>query len=201
MAHATWSMKGSLSPAEPLTASVAGPQRHLVIRDCDVSWIGGGHQTTLPDGTPVRFGNGIEFWENAHDILVEGCRIWEIYDAALTNQGSRDNAKLNITYRDNVIWNSEYSFEFWNRGPVVDHARYSLRAQHMLRRGTGLGPRPAPRPQRPPSHVLREHRADVRGRDSRQHLRGCDRQLPAHGQRLEQESRSTGTAGSSPGEP
>ncbi|MGC8642163.1 MAG: hypothetical protein ACP5XB_20050, partial [Isosphaeraceae bacterium] len=83
-----------------------GPTRYLVIRDCDVSWIGGGHQFTQPNGNPVRFGNGIEFWENARDILVEGCRIWEIYDAALTNQGSREDSQINITYRDNVIWNS-----------------------------------------------------------------------------------------------
>jgi hypothetical protein len=63
----------------------------------------------------VRFDNGIEFWSDAHDCLVEGCRLWEISDAALTNQGSGTNVQENITYRRNVIWNSEYSFEFWNR--------------------------------------------------------------------------------------
>ena len=33
------------------------------------------------DGSNVRFGNGIEFWGGAHDHLVEGNRIWEIYDS------------------------------------------------------------------------------------------------------------------------
>ena len=47
---------------------------------------------------------------------MEDCRIWEIYDAALTNQGDGTNTQENITYRRNVIWNSEYSFEYWNRG-------------------------------------------------------------------------------------
>ena len=65
-----------------------GNTHHIIVRDCDLAWIGGGHQFTTPEGRPVRFGNGIEFWENAHDNLVEGCRIWEVYDAALTNQGS-----------------------------------------------------------------------------------------------------------------
>jgi hypothetical protein len=46
---------------------------------------------------------------------VEGCRLWEIYDAALTNQGDGTNVQENITYRRNVIWNCEYSFEYWNR--------------------------------------------------------------------------------------
>ena len=92
--------------------------RHITIRGCDISYLGGGHQFTRPDGNPVRFGNGIEFWSSAHDCVVEDCRIWEIYDAALTNQGDGTNVEANITYRRNVIWNSEYSFEYWNRGPA-----------------------------------------------------------------------------------
>ena len=89
---------------------------HIVVSRCDVSYIGGGHQFTRADGRPVRFGNGIEFWSNAHDNLVEKCRLWEIYDAALTNQNNAPNIKqYNITYRQNLIWNCEYSFEYWNR--------------------------------------------------------------------------------------
>ena len=93
-----------------------GGTKRLVIRNCDVYWIGGGLQHVKPDGAPVRYGNGIEFWDGAEDHLVEGNRLWEIYDAALTNQGNNENAhQVNITYRNNVIWNCEYSFEFWNR--------------------------------------------------------------------------------------
>ncbi|MFC1596507.1 hypothetical protein ACFL5Q_00985 [Planctomycetota bacterium] len=92
-----------------------GGTHHLVIRNCDLAYIGGGHQLTRPGGTPVRYGNAIEFWGAAHDNLVEGCRIWEVYDAALTNQGRGPSSKqVNITYRNNVIWNCEYSFEYWN---------------------------------------------------------------------------------------
>jgi hypothetical protein len=92
-----------------------GGTHHLVIRNCDLGYIGGAHQTTRPDGTPVRFGNAIEFWGAAHDHLVEGCRIWEVYDAALTNQGRDPSSKqVNITYRNNFIRNAEYSFEYWN---------------------------------------------------------------------------------------
>jgi hypothetical protein len=94
-----------------------GATHHLIIRNCDLGYIGGAHQHTRPDGTPVRFGNAIEFWGAAHDNLVEGCRIWEIYDAALTNQGrGPDSKEVNITYRNNFIRNAEYSFEYWN-GP------------------------------------------------------------------------------------
>ncbi|MDO4586816.1 MAG: right-handed parallel beta-helix repeat-containing protein [Planctomycetia bacterium] len=90
---------------------------HLIIRNCDISWIGGGDQYLQGGkGRRVRFGNGIEFWENANDHLIENNRLWEIYDAALTNQGSQNNRQVNIIYRNNEIWNCEYSFEFWNRG-------------------------------------------------------------------------------------
>ncbi|MDD4871620.1 MAG: hypothetical protein PHR77_13770 [Kiritimatiellae bacterium] len=92
-----------------------GSTHNITVRNCDVSYIGGGHQFTHPGGKPVRFGNGIEFWSTARDCLVEGCRLWEIYDAALSNQGGGTNVQENITYRNNIIWNSEYSFEFWNR--------------------------------------------------------------------------------------
>ncbi len=91
-----------------------GNTHHIIVRDCDLGFIGGGDQHG-GDRT-VRFGNGIEFWGTAHDNLVERCRLWEIYDAALTNQsGGPSTPQYNIVYRNNVIWNSEYSYEYWNR--------------------------------------------------------------------------------------
>lgn len=91
-----------------------GTTHHIIVRDCDLSYIGGGDQ--MGGDKTVRYGNGIEFWGTAHDNLVERCRLWEIYDAALTNQsGGPNTPHYNITYRFNVIWNCEYSFEYWNR--------------------------------------------------------------------------------------
>ena len=98
-----------------------GSTANIVIRNCDVSWIGGGlqfwrrHEKTGKIQYPVRFGNGIEFWGNCRNCLVERCRLWEVYDAAVTNQGA-DDSETEVTWRDNVIWNSEYSYEYWNRG-------------------------------------------------------------------------------------
>ncbi len=96
-----------------------GSTHYITIRNCDVYWIGGGLQfwKTRKDGTryPVRFGNGIEFWEGAENHLVERCRLWQVYDAALTNQGPKGGKpERNIIWRDNVIWQAEYSFEYWN---------------------------------------------------------------------------------------
>ncbi len=95
-----------------------GGTHHTTVRSCDLCFIGGGHQHSreTPRGLRhVRYGNGVEFWAGAHDNLVENCRIWDIYDAGLTNQGSGRNQQYNITYRNNLVWNCEYSFEYWNR--------------------------------------------------------------------------------------
>lgn len=98
-----------------------GSVANVVIRNCDISWIGGGlHSWQWDPETgkvifPMRFGNGIEFWGDCRNCLVERCRLWEIYDAAVTNQGF-ENRETDVTWRDNVIWNSEYSYEYWNAG-------------------------------------------------------------------------------------
>lgn len=97
-----------------------GNTLRLTIRKCDIYYIGGGHQFTGANGYPVRFGNGIEFWGSCDQCVVEENRLWEIYDAALTNQGRKsDNGsdrsiEQNLIWRNNLIWNSEYSFEYWN---------------------------------------------------------------------------------------
>jgi len=64
-------------------------------------YIGSGQQPGRVIGR-VRYGNGVEFWADAHDNLVENCKIWEIYDAAFTNQAYA-NSQYNIVYRNNVI--------------------------------------------------------------------------------------------------
>jgi Nitrous oxidase accessory protein len=89
---------------------------NILIRNCDISWIGGGLQYIDSAGNPVRFGNGIEFWGNSHGNRVENNNISEVYDAAVTNQNSNSGAEQkDITYSGNSIWKCEYSFEYWNR--------------------------------------------------------------------------------------
>ena len=140
-----------------------GNTAHITVRNCDLSFIGGGHQFTRPDSKPVRFGNAIEFWDSARDNLVEGCRIWEVYDAALTNQGSSSaNAQVNVTYRNNVIWNCEYSFEYWNR----DHTSRTenVRFEHNTCVGAGRGWGHAQRPDPNGRHLMFYHNsAQTRG--------------------------------------
>lgn len=130
-----------------------GNTHDIVIRNCDLGYIGGAHQHTRPDGTPVRYGNAIEFWGAARDNLVENCRIWEVYDAALTNQGrGPDSKQSNITYRNNIIWNAEYSFEYWNH-PEAAVTR-NIRFVNNTCVGAGRGWAHAQRPDPNGSHLM-----------------------------------------------
>jgi hypothetical protein len=124
-----------------------GGTARVTVRNCDVCFIGGGHQFTTEAGHPVRFGNGIEFWNGAAEHLVEGCRLWEVYDAALTNQGSGpDSRQTDIIYRNNVIWNCEYSFEYWNRPGEAVTERVLFENNTCVDAGSGWahGQRPDP---------------------------------------------------------
>jgi len=91
---------------------------NIIVRRCDIYMIGGAFSPIKFSGRTTRYGNGIQFWIRAENNLVENNRIWDIYDAALTNQGSGPDSinfgQRNIIFRNNIIWNSEYSFEIWN---------------------------------------------------------------------------------------
>jgi len=90
-----------------------GNTHHIQAKNLDISWIGGGYLAGYGDGK-VRYGNGIEFWAAAHDNTVERCKFDQIYDAALTVQGSGNVYQAyNIIFKNNIINNSEYSYEFW----------------------------------------------------------------------------------------
>jgi len=133
-----------------------GGTKRITIRNCDVSWIGGGLQFFQPNGHPVRFGNGIEFWGAAVGNLVEHNRLWEIYDAALTNQGNgHDSDQIDITYRDNVIWHAEYSLEYWNR-PETTVTRNIL-FEHNTCVDAGYGWAHAQRPDINGAHLMFYH--------------------------------------------
>lgn len=119
-----------------------------VIRNCDICYVGGAHQFTNENGHPVRFGNGIEFWGTCSDCLIEKNRLWEIYDAALTNQGRGSDREpsnqIGMTYRENEIWNSEYSFEYWNSGGKTERILFEKNVCRDAGCGWAHGQRPDP---------------------------------------------------------
>lgn len=118
---------------------------HIIIRNCDISYIGGGDQSG--NGKQGRYGNGVEFWDNASNNRVENCRIFEIYDAAVTNQGNGGkNIQTHIIYKNNKIWNCEYSFEYWNRPESSSTRNIYFENNVCLNAGGGWGHHQRPDP-------------------------------------------------------
>lgn len=75
---------------------------NIKIIDCNFKNIGG---AVWNKERKIRFGNAIEFWEEAENILVEGCCIDNVYDSCMTHQGGK-NYK---TPRNIVIKNNRFS--------------------------------------------------------------------------------------------
>ena len=63
-------------------------QHDFTVSHCDLSWIGGSEQGSVDgNGNPVRFGDGFATLYNLSNVLIEDCRVWQIYDAPFGNQG------------------------------------------------------------------------------------------------------------------
>ncbi len=93
---------------------------HIIISDCELSYIGGCKLINQ-----VRYGGGIQFWANSNNNIVERCKIWEIYDDAITNQGNSSAGgtlqQYKLYFRNNIIWNcSESSFCFFIQPAIVN---------------------------------------------------------------------------------
>lgn len=63
----------------------AGGADNVVIRRCSFCFIGG---AVWNRQLGIRFGNAIEFWDHGENILIEDCYFNNIYDSAITQQGS-----------------------------------------------------------------------------------------------------------------
>lgn len=90
---------------------------NIVIRNCEIGWLGGSLQTST-----VRYGNGIEVWNNCSDILVEDNWVYQIYDAGITNQGDDIGGYVqsNIVFRENLIEYCSYGIEYFTANSEKD---------------------------------------------------------------------------------
>ncbi len=62
----------------------AGAGRNVIIRGCDFHAIGG---CVWNKELKIRFGNAVEFWIDAVDVLVERNAFRDVYDSCVTHQG------------------------------------------------------------------------------------------------------------------
>lgn len=75
--------------------------QRITFRRCEFRCIGG---AVWDRRQRIRFGNAVEFWDGAQDVLVEHCRFLQIYDSGVTHQGS-DQSGLpeRLVFRHNLF--------------------------------------------------------------------------------------------------
>ncbi len=130
-----------------------GCSTNLLVSNCEIGWIGGGIRGEGLFGRAwgVRYGNGVEVG-SCEGYTVTNCYFHQIYDAAITHQGSaisrfRNNVERvfyqrHIRYVDNVIEKCNYSIEYFlSRCPESNPSRmedYVIAGNLMWDAGKGL---------------------------------------------------------------
>jgi len=113
----------------------------VTIRNCDVSYIGGGltsHGTV--DVFATRLGNGIEFYRDCSDILIEQNHVSNCFEAGITPQyyGTSTATVDNFIVQNNIIEKCEYSFEY-SHGTATGSTVNALIFRHNTCKFAGEG--------------------------------------------------------------
>ena len=70
--------------------ALAGAGKNVIIRRCAFENIGG---CAWNSDLQIRFGNGVEFWNYAENVIVEDCVFKNVYDSCVTHQGGGEELR------------------------------------------------------------------------------------------------------------
>lgn len=88
------------------------PLKNVIIHNNIIKDIGGSYINGINNKNKTRYGNGIEFYLGADNVIIKNNLISNIYDAGITLQGT--SGKWNsFLIENNILINCSYSFEFW----------------------------------------------------------------------------------------
>ena len=90
---------------------------HINVTNCEIGYIGGG---TTSNGTS-RYGNAIQFWTGANDIVCDHNWIYQTWDTAISWQGygGKEFTYTNISFSDNLLEYNNGDFEYWDDGSLI----------------------------------------------------------------------------------
>ncbi len=116
-----------------------GNNKEIRVSNCEIAWIGG-----ADFNDSIRYGNGVQFWYRGEDILVRRCWIYQVFDAALTFQGSGNDRAVfqNIVFEENLIEYCSMNIEFWageEQGPKPQIEGIRIRDNLIRFGGYGWG--------------------------------------------------------------
>jgi hypothetical protein len=80
----------------------------VTLDNLDISYAGGSLKATEAG---VRYGNGIEIFQSAKDVIVTNNKFSQIYDSAMTGQGFVTSVVSNVKFHNNFSIRSEHCYE------------------------------------------------------------------------------------------
>ncbi|WP_116951968.1 hypothetical protein [Jiangella endophytica] len=114
-----------------------------------------------PAANTTRYGNGVQLWIGSRGITIENNSISQVYDVAITCQGSQEGANLgwtDVIIRDNLVQNCTQSLETWskgtNRGPGTGFVNCSFTRNTCIDAGKSWGAAVRPDKAGKSTHLL-----------------------------------------------
>ena len=118
------------------------PISNVYIKDCIVQNIGGAVNIL---STFSRYGNAIEFWNGAENVLIENNIVRNSYDAGITLQG-HEGKFININIRDNILISNCCSFELWASQKAEAIENTNIYKNYIINDGKGWAQSVRPNP-------------------------------------------------------
>lgn len=84
--------------------------KNITITNCEMGYIGGSKLSLA-----VRYGNAIQFWNGTQNSTVKNCWIYQVYDTAITFQGTSNEPNSNINFSDNLLEYNDMDIEIWDK--------------------------------------------------------------------------------------
>lgn len=122
---------------------------NATIQNCEVGFVGGHLQGydvfSGSNGTPTRYGNGINFYGACDGYYVYNNYIHDVYDAGISNQYAKGGTNAvrndNIVYSGNMIERCNYGIEYFMGAAdtYVDRIMTNMHIHDNIIRDTGYG--------------------------------------------------------------
>lgn len=127
---------------------IAGTYSDVLVKACDLHDLGGSELPGYPHPN-TRYGNGMEVWSDAENVTADGCRFWNIYDAAFTMQGYPERGGWRrVVVKNCVMWGNHQSFEIWTDSRNSDDGMTGCEFTDNVCIGAGMGWSCGPRPNK-----------------------------------------------------
>lgn len=134
------------------------PIKNVYVKNCLIENIGGSVQVFK---SFTRYGNAIEFWLGAENILIENNIIKNVYDAAITLQGDSGSFK-NIDINNNILISNCYSIELWATGKSTGMTNVNIYSNISINEGNGWGQKVRPNPYNSAEFVFYSYAQDAK---------------------------------------